>query len=160
MDPYLKAPLKMRCGDVSTAIGEKWTCLRFAHHDGPHADEPYPGETVTWPESAGPLEQPAEADVDVANTKIEPDPLAGLRGPFTGLLGPFGLARDTEQQRQEHRAAYEAEQASMRRLDTVEMAVRALTPLAGAYLGVDDYADAITRLADKLGAYIQGGEQT
>lgn len=43
------------------------------------------------------------------------------------------------------------------RRDAVELAVRAPTPLAGAYRTVEEYGEQITRLAAHLGTYIRDG---
>ncbi len=61
--------------------------------------------------------------------------------------------------------AYADERVRDRRYETVELAVRALRPVAGAYNlpglgefgGRADYDEAIIGLAERLGAYIQNG---
>jgi hypothetical protein len=90
---------------------------------------------------------------------------------FTGLLGPWGVPCTPEQQQAEldylakSRAHAAIENARKCRYEAVELAIRALRPVAGAYdlpgLGPSgvraDYADSITGLADRFVAYIQDG---
>lgn len=128
MDPYLKASPELQCGAAESVAGALVQCMRFRGHDGMHATEPSPGETMTWPNA--------------------------LEATMTGILGPHGLKPDTPESR--HRQASDYENREARR-DAVELAVRAFMPLAGAYRTVEEYGAEITRLAAYLGTYIRDG---
>lgn len=152
MDAELKAAPEFQCGAPGHCADEDYRCQREVGHQGDHAAEPGPGETVMWP-------WPPVAEPD------EPQPR------FSGLLGPWGIACTPEQQQEEQArlalglARVAAEDLRSQRYEAVELAIRALRPVAGAYdlpgCGASgtraDYADAIIELAERLGTYIQNG---
>lgn len=131
MDPYLKAAPDLQCGATKSVAGDLVQCMRFRGHDGMHATEPSPGETMTWP-----------------NT---------LEATMTGILGPYGLKRDTPEEIRQQRTEEILERQREDRRDAVELAVSALTPLAGAYRSTEEYGEQIVNLALHLGAYIRNG---
>lgn len=155
LTPELMAELRVLAPDLANHIRWCESCRESAASDVELLRKAA-AKLVEHIESVKPVEA-RERVVKAGSDATDADPLEALRGPFTGLIGPLGLAPDTEQQRQDYRAAFDTVQARERRLEATDLAIRALKPVAGAYLGVDDYADAIARLADRLGEYIQNG---
>lgn len=130
MDPSEIAPTEEEmCAHTGHVGGYPWFCVRRVGHAGVHAAEPEPGETVTWPKE-------------------------GDTAPMSGFIDPYGLKPDTPYDQQQQTSTYENREA---RRDAVELAVQALTPLAGAYRSTDEYAEQITRMAARLGTYIRDG---
>lgn len=85
-------------------------------------------------------------------------------GNITGLIGPWGIPARTPEEKQADQDHWTAREEREQRDVAVSYAVRALTPVAGAYdlpgflgTGRGDYGDGIIALAEQLGGYIRNG---
>lgn len=76
---------------------------------------------------------------------------------ITGLMGPWGIPPETDEQRQQRQSAWAAEEERTKRDNAVMYAVRAFTPAPGSHTS-DEAADYVIALADRLGDYIQNGK--
>lgn len=141
-----------RVGDWD-ACPEQW-CRLLNNHQLPHRNLSYEPITPGFAHHVTP-EQIAAATLP---TDDVPPELEGLRGPFTGLVGPWGIPRETPEELQARRDECAAEQERENRDRAVQHAINAIEPHHDLEpYRVAELADAIVSLATRLGGYIKNG---